>query len=60
MLFFPQNAITHKKILSPPNKIEAKWTAPANYNGPITVINTVALNGGVFWVKQNPLALRIE
>lgn len=55
-----QNGITHKKILSPPNKIEAKWTAPAGYTGPATVVNTVVLNGGVFWVKQNPMAFKIQ
>lgn len=45
--------MTHKKIFGSGQKsIEATWTPPAGAKGEVTFLATVALNGGVYWVKK--------
>lgn len=61
LIFPPQSAVTHKKITTAPNSISFNWVAPKGLSENVVMTCTIALNGGVFWVKERAVdALRVN
>ncbi|EDS43062.1 serine protease [Culex quinquefasciatus] len=55
------SAVTHKKITTAPNSISFNWVAPKGLSENVVMTCTIALNGGVFWVKERAVdALRVN
>ncbi|XP_052895235.1 putative defense protein Hdd11-like [Anopheles moucheti] len=54
------SAITHKKIENPPNAITFNWISPKGLSEQAQVYCTIALNGGVFWVKHTSDFLKVN
>ncbi|XP_058446837.1 putative defense protein Hdd11 [Malaya genurostris] len=55
-----KSAVTHKKMTSDPKEISFNWVAPRGFSGDIRMTCTIALNGGVFWVKEQSAALKVN
>ncbi|XP_053672329.1 putative defense protein Hdd11 [Anopheles nili] len=54
------SAVTHKKITNAPNAITFNWVAPKGLSEEARVYCTIALNGGVFWVKHSSDFLKVN
>ncbi|XP_065085128.1 putative defense protein Hdd11 [Ochlerotatus camptorhynchus] len=54
------SAITHKKITNAPNSISFNWVAPRGLSENVKITCTIALNGGVFWVKEQATDLKVN
>ncbi|XP_053695464.1 putative defense protein Hdd11 [Sabethes cyaneus] len=55
-----KSAVTHKKIATPPKSISFNWVAPKGLSENVRMTCTIALNGGVFWVKEQSSALKVN
>ncbi|XP_058819384.1 putative defense protein Hdd11 [Topomyia yanbarensis] len=55
-----KSAITHKKMTSDPREISFNWVAPRGLSESVRMTCTIALNGGVFWVKEQSAALQVN
>ncbi|XP_055643172.1 putative defense protein Hdd11 [Toxorhynchites rutilus septentrionalis] len=54
------SAVTHKKITTAPNSISFNWVAPKGLSENVKMTCTIALNGGVFWVKEQSTDLKVN
>uniref|UniRef100_A0A182VSQ2 Reelin domain-containing protein n=1 Tax=Anopheles minimus TaxID=112268 RepID=A0A182VSQ2_9DIPT len=54
------SAITHNNIENAPNAITFNWIAPKGLSEQARVYCTIALNGGVFWVKHTSDFLKVN
>ncbi|XP_062545744.1 putative defense protein Hdd11-like [Armigeres subalbatus] len=55
-----KSAVTHKKITTAPNSISFNWVAPRGLSENVKMTCTIALNGGVFWVKEQAAELKVN
>ncbi|XP_055548249.1 putative defense protein Hdd11-like [Wyeomyia smithii] len=55
-----RSAVTHKKITTAPNSISFNWVAPRGLSENVRMTCTIALNGGVFWVKEQSTDLKVN